>query len=98
MPGPDLYDPRGKFAASSTGEWLFALLPVLATDETRIYASSQNANFQDWKLISTIENTSAEPLFDSKRLRDEDILSIFIRQAGPFPERKLQVWDLHLQL
>lgn len=94
--GPDLYDPRGKLAADATGEWLIALLPDLAALETRIYASSEAANFKDWTLLGVIENTSTEPLFDQRRLREQGVLSVFVRQGGGFPDRKLQVWDFHL--
>jgi alpha-L-rhamnosyl-(1->4)-beta-D-glucuronate lyase len=96
--GPDLYDPRGKFASDARGEWLIALLPDLAALETRIYAASEAKNFKDWKLLGVIENTSTEPLFDQRRLKNEGVLSVFVRQGGGFPDRKLQVWDFELAI
>ena len=94
--GPDLYAPRGKLAADSTGETLIALLPDEPALETRIYTSTASAGFKDWTLLTVIPNTSTEPLFDEARLRDENVLSVFVRQGGPYPDRKLQVWDFHL--
>ncbi|KAH6670271.1 hypothetical protein F5X68DRAFT_248835 [Plectosphaerella plurivora] len=96
--GPDLYDPRGKFAADAKGEWLIALLPDIAALQTRIYAASEAAKFKDWKLLGVIENASTEPLFDQRRLKNEGVLSVFVRQGGGFPDRKLQVWDFHLDI
>lgn len=37
-----------------------------------------------------------EPLFDKQRLKDQNILSIFLRQSGSYPNRRLQVVDLTL--
>ncbi|KAF4977944.1 hypothetical protein FZEAL_5592 [Fusarium zealandicum] len=94
--GPDLFDPRGKLAGDKTGEHLFALLPDAVASETRIYASTAQEGFKNWKFLVSIPNTSTEPLFDRTRLREKDVLSVFVRQAGPYPDRKLQVWDFEL--
>lgn len=96
MSPPDLYGPRGKLAADSSGNTLIALLPDEPALETRIYTSTADSDFENWTLLTVIPNTSTEPLFDQVRLRDEDILSLFIRQGGPYPNRKLQVWDFEL--
>ncbi|KAM0282048.1 hypothetical protein ACHAQH_003254 [Verticillium albo-atrum] len=96
FPGPDLYDPRGKLAADASGEFLIALLPVAATSETRIYVARAKEAFQDWAVLAVIPNTSTEPLFDQHRLREHNVLSVFVRQAGSYPDRKLQVWDFTL--
>ncbi|EEU39056.1 uncharacterized protein NECHADRAFT_43140 [Fusarium vanettenii 77-13-4] len=94
--GPDLFDPRGKFAGDKSGEHLIALLPDATALKTGIYASTATGGFKDWKFLADIPNTSTEPLFDNTRLRDKGILSVFVRQAGGFPDRKLQVWDFEL--
>ncbi|KAG9255639.1 uncharacterized protein F5Z01DRAFT_735580 [Emericellopsis atlantica] len=94
--GPDLYAPRGKLAADRTGNTLVALLPDEPKLETRIYTASASDGFRSWALLTVIPNASTEPLYDQKRLRDDDILSVFVRQGGPYPDRKLQVWDFQL--
>ncbi|KAM0571189.1 hypothetical protein ACHAP9_003616 [Verticillium nonalfalfae] len=96
--GPDLYDPRGKLAADASGEYVIALLPVAATSETRIYVASTREKFRHWVLLTSIPNTSTEPLYDQVRLREYDVLSVFVRQAGSYPDRMLQVWDFKLEL
>ncbi|EEY24110.1 neuraminidase [Verticillium alfalfae VaMs.102] len=96
--GPDLYDPRGKLAADASGEYVIALLPVAATSETRIYVASAREKFRHWVLLTSIPNTSTEPLYDQVRLREYDVLSVFVRQAGSYPDRMLQVWDFKLEL
>ncbi|KAF4465014.1 hypothetical protein FALBO_8139 [Fusarium albosuccineum] len=94
--GPDLFDPRGKFAGDKTGEHLFALLPDATALKTQIYSSTASGGFKDWKLLASIPNTSTEPLFDRTRLHNHNVLSVFVRQGGPYPDRKLQVWDFEL--
>lgn len=94
---PDLYAPRGKLAADASGEHLIALLPDEPALETRIYASTSAEGFKDWALLTVIPNTSTEPLFDWSRLKRDNVLSVFVRQGGPYPDRKLQVWDFKLE-
>ncbi|KAJ4249107.1 hypothetical protein NW762_012441 [Fusarium torreyae] len=96
--GPDLYDPRGKLAGDASGEYLFGLLPDPVTQSTRIYVSTASKSFKDWASVAEIPNTATEPLFDRARLHESGILSVFVRQAGGFPDRKLQVWDFELDL
>jgi hypothetical protein len=55
-------------------------------------------NYQDWKLLYTITNSEGEPLVDEQRLAQNGVLSVFIRQGGPFGTRQVQVWDFELQL
>ncbi|CAJ0547036.1 Ff.00g016630.m01.CDS01 [Fusarium sp. VM40] len=96
--GPDLYDPRGKLAGDATGEYLFGLLPDPVKQSTGIYVATAAKGFKDWTSLAEIPNTATEPLFDRTRLHDHGILSVFVRQAGGFPDRKLQVWDFELDL
>ncbi|KAF3355058.1 UPF0317 protein [Verticillium dahliae VDG1] len=96
--GPDLFDPRGKLASDASGEYLIALLPVAAKSEIRIYVATAREKFRYWVLLASISNTSTEPLYDQGRLREYDVLSVFVRQAGSYPDRKLQVWDFKLEL
>ena len=65
--------------------------------QTKIYGSTAAGDFRDWTLLATISNTATEPLFDRVRLRRFGILSLFIRQGGPYPDRQVQVWDYKLQ-
>lgn len=96
--GPDLYDPRGKLAGDATGEYLFGLLPDPVEQSTRIYVATASKSFKDWEFVAEIPNTSTEPLFDRNRLHESGVLSVFVRQAGAFPDRKLQVWDFELDI
>ncbi|KAF4964399.1 hypothetical protein FSARC_7664 [Fusarium sarcochroum] len=96
--GPDLYDPRGKLAGDASGEYLFGLLPDPVSQSTRIYVSTASKSFKDWESVAEIPNTSTEPLFDRVRLHESGVLSVFVRQAGGFPDRKLQVWDFELDI
>ncbi|RBR07864.1 uncharacterized protein FIESC28_10482 [Fusarium coffeatum] len=96
--GPDLYDPRGKFAGDASGEYLFGLLPDPVKQATGIYVATASKGFKDWTALAEIPNTSTEPLFDKTRLHEFGVLSVFVRQAGGFPDRKLQVWDFELDL
>ncbi|KAH7151326.1 Endonuclease/exonuclease/phosphatase [Fusarium sp. MPI-SDFR-AT-0072] len=88
--GPDLYDPRGKLAGDASGEYLFGILPDPVKQSTGIYVATASKDFKDWKSLAEIPNTSTEPLFDKTRLHESGILSVFVRQAGGFPDRKLQ--------
>ena len=96
--GPDLYDPRGKFSGDASGEYLFGLLPDAVKQSTGIYVATASKDFKDWTALAEIPNTSTEPLFDKTRLHEFGVLSVFVRQAGGFPDRKLQVWDFELDL
>jgi hypothetical protein len=96
--GPDLYDPRGKLAGDASGEYLFGLLPDPVKQSTGIYVATASKGFKDWTSLAEIPNTSTEPLFDKTRLHEFGVLSVFVRQAGGFPDRKLQVWDFELDL
>ncbi|KAF5025529.1 hypothetical protein F66182_2434 [Fusarium sp. NRRL 66182] len=96
LSGPDLYDPRGKLAGDARGEYLLGILPDPVKQLTGIYVATASNSFKDWTLVADIPNTSTEPLFDRMRLHESGVLSVFIRQAGGFPNRKLQVWDFEL--
>ena len=97
MSPPDLYAPRGKLASDASGGHLIALLPDEPALETRIYTSTSGGSFKDWTLLTVIPNTSTEPLFDRTRLARDNVLSVFVRQGGSYPDRKLQVWDFELE-
>ncbi|RGP78406.1 hypothetical protein FLONG3_3542 [Fusarium longipes] len=91
-------DGKGKLAGDATGEHLFGLLPDPVKQSTGIYVATASKDFKDWTPLAEIPNTSTEPLFDKNRLHKFGVLSVFVRQAGGFPDRKLQVWDFELDL
>jgi hypothetical protein len=93
---PQLLGKRGKLAVDASGSNLIALLPDDPKLQVNIYESTEAGSFQDWKLLTTIPNTATEPLFDSTRLESFGVLSVFVRQAGDYPTRKVQVWDFAL--
>ncbi|KAF1962491.1 hypothetical protein CC80DRAFT_487938 [Byssothecium circinans] len=87
---------RGKLAAK--GDSLIAILPDKTKSTTVLYGATAGGNYQDWKLLHTIENIEGEPQVDEELLAQKDILSLFVRQGGPFGTRQVQVWDFDLQL
>lgn len=94
---PDLYAPRAKLAGNAAGTVVIALLPDAPALQTRIYAATEAGGFKSWILLTVIKNASSEPLFDKTRLAQDGILSVFSRQGGPYPDRKVQVWDFKLE-
>lgn len=86
---------RGKLAAK--GDSLIAILPDAPKNTTTLYGATAGGNYQDWKLLATIPNTAGEPGVDEARLKLSNVLSVFVRQGGPFGERKIQVWDYSVQ-
>ncbi|KAJ4346454.1 uncharacterized protein N0V89_010383 [Didymosphaeria variabile] len=86
---------RGKLAAR--GDSLIAILPDAPKNTTTLYGATAGGNYQDWKLLATIQNTAGEPGVDEERLAQSNVLSVFIRQGGPFGDRKIQVWDYDVQ-
>lgn len=72
------------------------MLPDQPKLETHIYASSAAEDFTDWQLLTIIDNSSTEPVYDVNRLQEYNVLSVFHRQGGPYPDRQVQVWDFYL--
>ncbi|KAF2245927.1 hypothetical protein BU26DRAFT_432130 [Trematosphaeria pertusa] len=87
---------RGKLAAK--GDSLIAILPDAPKNTVTLWGATAEGNYQDWKLMATIINMAGEPQVDEERLAQNGVLSVFVRQGGPFGERKVQVWDYELQL
>ncbi|PVI00443.1 hypothetical protein DM02DRAFT_527006 [Periconia macrospinosa] len=85
---------RGKLAAK--GDGLIAILPDKTKSTAVLYGATSAGNYQDWKLLYTIANVEGEPLVDEERLKRSSVLSVFVRQGGPFGTRKVQVWDFEL--
>ncbi|KAK3172186.1 hypothetical protein Dsin_033004 [Dipteronia sinensis] len=92
MSPPTLYLNRGKLAIDSSANNLIALLPDDPKLQMKVYGSTAAGDFRDWTLLATIPNAATEPLFDRARLRQFGILSLFIRQGGGYPYRKVQVY------
>ncbi|KAF2024214.1 hypothetical protein EK21DRAFT_104822 [Setomelanomma holmii] len=82
---------RGKIAA--TGDNLIAILPDQPKQTVQIWGATAGGGFTDWKKLTEITNMAGEPLVDEERLRKNGVLSLFVRQGGPFGTRKVQVWD-----
>ncbi|PSN74343.1 hypothetical protein BS50DRAFT_13872 [Corynespora cassiicola Philippines] len=99
-PTPGLSTPpylayRGKIAAN--GDNLFAIIPDQPKMTITIWSATAAGSFKDWKKLGDISNAAGEPLVDEERLRQHNVLSLFVRQGGPFGQRKVQVWDYELQ-
>jgi hypothetical protein len=87
---------RGKLAA--VGDNLIAILPDALKNTVTVWGATAGGDFQDWKKLAEIGNMACEPLVDYERLAEKGVLSVFVRQGGPFGERKVQVWDFGLAL
>ncbi|KAF3009571.1 hypothetical protein E8E13_005878 [Curvularia kusanoi] len=87
---------RGKIVA--TGDSVIAILPDAPKSTVQLWAATAGANWTDWKKLGEISNMAGEPLVDEERLRKFNVLSLFVRQGGPFGTRKVQVWDFGLEL
>ncbi|KAF2646855.1 hypothetical protein P280DRAFT_387289 [Massarina eburnea CBS 473.64] len=85
---------RGKLAAK--GDNLIAILPDKTKSTAVLYGATAAGNYQDWKLLYTITNTEGEPQVDEERLAQNGVLSLFVRQGGPFGTRQVQVWDFDI--
>lgn len=87
---------RGKIAA--TGDNLIAILPDQPKQTVQIWGATAGGAFTNWKKLGEIANMAGEPLVDEERLKKNGVLSVFVRQGGPFGTRKVQVWDFGLAL
>jgi hypothetical protein len=85
---------RGKIAAS--GDNVIAILPDQPKMTVQIWAATAGGGYGDWKKLADIPNSAGEPLVDEERLDKFNVLSLFVRQGGPFGTRKVQVWDFAL--
>lgn len=85
---------RGKIAA--TGDSLIAILPDQPKQTVQIWGATASGGYKDWKKLGEITNMAGEPLLDEARLKQNGVLSLFVRQGGPFGNRKVQVWDFGL--
>ncbi|USP72786.1 uncharacterized protein yc1106_00060 [Curvularia clavata] len=87
---------RGKIVA--TGDNVIAILPDQPKMTIQLWTATAGANYNDWKKLADIPNSAGEPLVDETRLKNFGVLSLFVRQGGPFPARQVQVWDFGLSL
>jgi hypothetical protein len=87
---------RGKIAAA--GDNLIAILPDQPKQTVQVWGATAGGGYTDWKKLAEITNMAGEPLVDEERLRKNGVLSLFVRQGGPFGTRKVQVWDFALAL
>lgn len=63
---------RGKLAISASGN-AYAILPDL-----RIYGADRSANYANWRILAADEGRFfSDPLIDTARLKQEDVLTIF---------------------
>jgi hypothetical protein len=85
---------RGKIAAK--GDDVIAILPDQPKQTVQIWAATAGGGYTDWKKLAEIGNMAGEPLLDEERLASHNVLSLFVRQGGPFGTRKVQVWDFQL--
>ncbi|KAJ4377268.1 hypothetical protein N0V83_000092 [Neocucurbitaria cava] len=87
---------RGKIVAPGNGDNLIAILPDQPKQTIQLWAATAGAGYADWKKVGEIVNSACEPGVDEERLARDGVLSLFVRQGGPFGERKVQVWEFGL--
>lgn len=85
---------RGKIAAS--GDNLIVILPDAPAQTIQVWGSTVTGGFTNWTKLAVIPNMACEPLVDEERLDKYGILSLFVRQNGPFGTRQVQVWEFGL--
>ena len=83
---------------AAVGDNLIAVLPDAPKQTVQVWGATAGAGYKDWKKLAEITNMAGEPLVDEERLRRFNVLSLFVRQGGPFGTRKVQVWDFGLAL
>lgn len=95
--------PRGKLAVKQpTGELIAIILSNQADATLYVLQSTPAGAFKDWTVLWQGAGYALDPLWDFQRLnlpasQGGGVLSIFIRQTGGFPVRKVGVLDLVLQ-
>lgn len=83
---------RGKLAATPNSA-LLAILPDAPASTVQVWGATAAQAYGDWTRLAVLDNMAGEPLVDEERLRRFGVLSLFVRQAGAFGTRKVQVWD-----
>jgi hypothetical protein len=73
-------------------------LPDQPKQTVQLWGATAGGGYTDWKKLAEITNMAGEPLVDEERLKKNGVLSLFVRQGGPFGTRKVQVWDYSLTL
>jgi hypothetical protein len=89
---------RGKLAAVK-GK-LIAVIPEQVSGEIKVLISTAEGDFKDWREVWRGERFAVDPGVDKQRLRmggdGKWVLSLFARQDGGYPQRKVVVVDLVL--
>ncbi|RPA88976.1 hypothetical protein L873DRAFT_1832125 [Choiromyces venosus 120613-1] len=78
---------RGKLAIAPTGD-LIALIPSNSNTALSIFYSTAAGSFKGWKRLWTATGFDTEPLYGKARLRDHNVLSVFVRTYEPYPARR----------
>ncbi|KAK1474242.1 hypothetical protein CABS01_15938 [Colletotrichum abscissum] len=95
--GPVPSPRRGRLAISKTGD-LFLILPDPTNSSLRILKSSKAKDYAESVEVWRGVGFMGEPLVDSKRLEEEDVLSIFAIavSATSSKDRQVVVLDFHI--
>jgi len=95
---------RGKLAAHPVTGDLFAILAANDGVDVAVYAATKASGYEDWKEVWREGRFDAEPLFDRALWRGQGgveggkILSLFLNTQGGYPERKVTVVDLEVEV
>ncbi|KXH53312.1 hypothetical protein CSIM01_11832 [Colletotrichum simmondsii] len=95
--GPVPSPRRGRLAISKTGD-LFLILPDPTNSSLRILKSSKSKDYAESVEVWRGVGFMGEPLVDSKRLEEEDILSIFAIAVSATSSKDRQVVVLDFQI
>ncbi|PKS06299.1 hypothetical protein jhhlp_007047 [Lomentospora prolificans] len=95
---------RGKLAAHPVTGDLFAILAANEGYDVAVYAATRASDYTDWKETWRSKSFDVEPLFDRALWRGQGgveagkILSLFLNTQGGYPDRKVTVVDLEVQV
>ncbi|KAK3309351.1 uncharacterized protein B0T15DRAFT_389727 [Chaetomium strumarium] len=88
---------RGRLAISKAGD-LYIVLPDFEATKIQILKSSKAGGYSTYEEVWTGHGFSGEPLVDSARLDQDDVLSVLVltKEKANAGERKLAVLDFQL--
>jgi hypothetical protein len=74
VPGPS----RGRLTISKTGD-LYLILPDREKREVKIFKSAKDNDYSHYEQVWAGKSLTGEPLVDTARLDEDNILSVFLR-------------------
>lgn len=95
---------RAKLAAHPTTGDIFAILAANEGVDVAVYVATRDAGYEDWAEVWRGGDFDVEPLFDRWLWGGEGgvepgrVLSLFLNTQGSYPDRKVTVVDLEVEV